>query len=396
MLNEAFRDAARSILRRWKRTLLTISGIAIGVTSVLLISSIGEYGTQAVTDELESLGLGGIMISTSDSSLYPSISNEEIETIQKSSQVQCAMPLMMLYSTMQANETVSNALLLGVDEDAGKIISLDVIYGKGILRSDIVSKAKICLIDQSFAVSAFGTENAVGKKVQLGIGGTYREYRVVGITKTGNGLLQSSLGNYIPSFVYVPYSSLQSEVGQTSFQQVAVRIGQNTDPDLAGESIVKLLERTTGIRGKYVAENLSQQKEGLYGLLNTVTLALTAIGAISLIVACLSIMTTMLVSVHERTREIGIKKSLGATKLNILLEFLCEAGMISVLGSLLGALSAGILVLTISAVFAISFPIRFDILGGTFFITMITGIIFGGYPAFRAASLKPVDALRSE
>ena len=164
MLNEAFRDAARSILRRWKRTLLTISGIAIGVKSVLLISSIGEYGTRAVTDELESLGLGGIMISTSDSSLYPSISNEEIETIQKSSQVQCAMPLMMLYSTMQANETVSNALLLGVDEDAGKIISLDVIYGKGILRSDIVSKAKICLIDQSFAVSAFGTENAVGKK----------------------------------------------------------------------------------------------------------------------------------------------------------------------------------------------------------------------------------------
>ena len=131
-------------------------------------------------------------------------------------------------------------------------------------------------------------------------------------------------------------------------------------------------------------------------MLNTVTLALTAIGAISLVVACLSIMTTMMVSVHERTREIGIKKSLGATKLNILLEFLCEAGMISVLGSLLGALSAGVLVLTMSAVFTISFPIRLDILGGTFFITVVTGIIFGVYPAFRAASLKPVDALRSE
>ena len=316
MLNEAFRDAARSLARKWKRSLLTMAGIAIGVTSVLLISTIGEYGTQAVSTELESLGLGGIMISTSDSSIYPSISDEEIKTIQQSSQVQYAMPVMLLYSTIQANSNVSNALLFGVDEGAGKIISLDVLYGKGILKSDVKSKAQICLIDQSFAVSTFGTENAVGKKVQLGINGTYHEYRVVGITKTGSGLLQSSLGNYIPSFVYLPYSTLQSAVGQTSFQQVAVRINDQADPDKAGESIVKLLERTTGIRGKYVAENLSQQKEGLYSLLNTVTLALTAIGAISLIVACLSIMTTMMVSVHERTREIGIKKSLGATKVN--------------------------------------------------------------------------------
>ncbi|MDD6175100.1 MAG: ABC transporter permease [Firmicutes bacterium] len=396
MFHEAFRDASRSIVRKWKRSLLTMAGIAIGVMSVLLISSIGEYGTQAVTNELESLGLGGIMISTSDSSRYPSISEEEIKTIRKSSQVQYAMPLMVLYSTMQANETVTNALLLGVDEGAGKIISLDVIYGKGILRSDVNSKARICLIDQSFAILAFGTENAVGQKVQLGINGIYHDYRVVGITKTGSGLLQSSLGSYIPSFVYLPHSSLQSAVGQTTFQQVAVRIGRDIDPDTAGESIVRLLEHTTGIHGKYVAENLSQQKEGLYGLLNTVTLALTAIGAISLVVACLSIMTTMMVSVRERTREIGIKKSLGATKLNILSEFLCEAGMISVLGSLLGAVAAGVLVLILSAIFALSVPIRLDILGGTLLVTVVTGMIFGVYPAFRAASLKPVDALRME
>ena len=185
-------------------------------------------------------------------------------------------------------------------------------------------------------------------------------------------------------------------VGQTSFQQVAVRIGEKTNPDEAGKSIVRLLERTTGIRGKYVAENLSKQKEGLYGLLNTVTLALTAIGAISLIVACLSIMTTMMVSVHERTREIGIKKSLGATRLNILSEFLCEAGMISVLGSLLGMLTAGVLTLTVSAAFSVAFPIRMDILFGTALVTVATGMIFGVYPAFRAASLKPVDALRTE
>ena len=146
MLNEAFRDAARSLARKWKRSLLTMAGIAIGVTSVLLISTIGEYGTQAVSTELESLGLGGIMISTSDSSIYPSISDEEIKTIQQSSQVQYAMPVMLLYSTIQANSNVSNALLFGVDEGAGKIISLDVLYGKGILKSDVKSKdrSKLC------------------------------------------------------------------------------------------------------------------------------------------------------------------------------------------------------------------------------------------------------------
>ena len=125
--------------------------------------------------------------------------------------------------------------------------------------------------------------------------------------KTGSGLLENMLGNYIPNFVYVPYTTLQRLVGRQSFDQVAVRIQEGADVDEIGQEIVDTLGRVNS-SGGYIASNPSKQKDGLYNLLNIVTVILSAVGAISLLVASLSIMTVMLVSVNERTREIGIKK----------------------------------------------------------------------------------------
>ena len=161
-------------------------------------------------------------------------------------------------------------------------------------------------------------------------------------------------------------------------------------------SIVKSLERETGNPGMYTAENLAKQKDGLNHLLDTITLALTAIGAISLFVASLSIMTMMLVSVNERTREIGIKKSIGASKNNILIEFLAEALLISMIGSLFGA-GIGVFVTYLASLsLGVTVSFQLDMIVYTILLSVGVGVIFGVNPALKAANMQPVDALRTE
>ncbi len=393
---DSIRAAVRNLKRKWRRSVLTFIGIAVGVASVVVISTIGEYGKTTVRTELESLGLGGIMVSANSQTGYTSMEEKELEVIKKNNHVEHAMPVMMLYSTLNIRKETKDTLILGVDETADQIISLEVVHGRGFHAADISSNAKVCLIDQNLAKSAYSRENIVGKEIYLSVNGSYDAYTVIGIIKTGSGLLQSALGSYIPTFVYVPYSTLQQSVGETTFQQIAVRVDNENDVDDISASIVKSLERETGNPGMYTAENLAKQKDGLTHLLDTITLALTAIGAISLFVASLSIMTMMLVSVNERTREIGIKKSIGASKNNILMEFLTEALLISMIGSLIGA-GIGILVTYLASLsLGVTVSFQLDMILYTILLSIGVGVIFGVNPALKAANMQPVDALRTE
>lgn len=392
---DSLRCAVRNLCRKKSRSFLTITGIAIGVASVVIISTIGEIGKTSVSDELESLGLGGVMVSTSLSDTE-GMGEEELKTIQNTPGVAYAMPLTMYYSTATVRNQTMDTVILGVDSGASQIISMEILYGRPLNQVDIDSNAKVCLVDQNLAQTGYYRDNIVGKKVYLCINGINEEFTVVGITKTGSGMLQSMMGSYIPSFVYIPYSTYQNAAGLSSYQQIAVRLQDSSDVDETGEKIVALLDQNKGYSGKYSAENLAKEKDGLNNLLNIVTLSLTAISGISLLVASLSVMTMMLVSVHERTREIGIKKSIGASRTKIMTEFLIEAAVLSLAGCAAGtALGMGITYLA-ALWLEISVPFRYDIILITGLFSLATGMVFGVYPAGKAAKLKPVDALHIE
>lgn len=385
--------AWRSLCRKRGRSILTALGIVIGVASVTIIGNISQCGSDALNTEMDSLGLSGLTISASSSAL---LQNETLDTIEGCEQVEQAMPVLMQTASLSARSEETDALLWGVDENANRIISIEAIYGRNLNHQDVLLQKNVCLIDESFSQKAFGRSNSIGKTVSILYGGAEEVYTIVGIVKTGSGLLQSFMGSYIPSFVYVPYTTMQSSLGRSTFDQIAVRIAEGEDADTVGQQLTSVLDRQTGLTDGYMANNLVKQKDSLTNMLNILTLVLSAVGAISLLVASLSIMTVMLVSVQERTREIGIKKAIGAQKSVILSEFLWEALLLSLIGSLIGVVVGTGASYLGAALFGISLEPRMDIALFAAGFSMVSGVVFGVYPAMKAASLQPIEALRTD
>lgn len=396
---DILKSAIKNLGRKKMRSALTMTGIAIGVASVILISSISECGTSAVNTEMDSLGLGGLTISVNSSvnSSHSVLSEDELEIVRDVQHVQQAMPLLMQNTKVNSHDNQSlDALVWGIDSKANQVISLQLLYGRMINNVDVKSYNNVCLVDQTFAQNIYHRDNIIGKKISIFCGNVEEEFEVVGVIKTGSGLLQNLIGDYIPNFLYIPYTTLQNITGRGSFDQIAVRVEDNYDVDEAGQSIVSTLSNRTGVDDGFSANNLVKQKDGLKSILNTVTVILSAVGAISLLVASLSIMTVMMVSVNERTREIGIKKSIGARRSTILFEFLLEAIFISLIGCFIG-LIIGIGISFLGAYYVnISLQLRKDIILLAVVFSLLSGVVFGVYPAAKASRLKPVDALRIE
>ena len=196
--------------------------------------------------------------------------------------------------------------------------------------------------------------------------------------------------------VYVPYSTLQHLTGRSRFDQIAVRLTDGTDSTTAQQHVVHTLERLSGRSGGYHAENLAMQKDRLGRIMTMVSLVLTVISGISLLVSGLGIMTIMLVSVTERTREIGVKKALGASRGRIMLEFLAEAIIITLLGSVIGIVLGGAAAGIGLAAFGVPVSVSLGSVLSLIGFCVLIGGVFGVYPAIKAARMPPVEALRAE
>lgn len=387
------KNSLRGLFRKKGRTFLTVLGITVGVASVILISNISQCGSSALSNEIEGLGMGGLTVSLKDTSAP--LTKKELKYIQSLSYVDYAMPIIFESTDVYARNTKSSVYLWGIDQSAKDVISLNLLYGRFINSGDISSLSKMCMVDQKFAQSNYGIDNIVGRKITVVSNSVSDEYTVVGVLKTGSGLLQNMMGTYIPNFIYIPYTTMQTTTHSNNYSQIAIRTKNTVDSDDAEKDIIKAIERNSGAYNAYSVTNLAKQKENINNILNIFTIILSAVGAVSLLVASFSIMNVMLVSVAERTREIGIKKAIGASKKIIVLEFLFEAVILSLLGCIIG-ISAGMLISWIGAsMLGLTLTPRIDIMIYTVIFSLVTGMIFGIYPAIKASKLKPVDALRS-
>ena len=384
--------SVRTLFRKKGRTMLTLLGIIIGAASVIIINNISSLGNSAFVNEVNSLGMGGLSVTLKKQSA--SLAGNELSEIEALPFVENAMPLMFESTDAYIRGKKNPVFLWGIDKGAKETIDLKILNGRFLNSGDISSASKTCMIDSTLAESCFGTDRVTGKTMVINSGSTGSEYKIIGVIKTGGGILQNMMGSYIPNFVYLPYTTMQENLGSSNYTQIAVRLKENADSESAATSIIKTLERSTGSRGAYTVTDLSKQKESISNLINIFTLVLTAVGVISLFVAGLGIMNVMLVAVSERTKEIGIKKALGAPKIYIVSEFLAEAALLTLTGSIVG-IAFGTFVSWLGAVIVgLTLKPDFGIMLTVTVFSIVVGVIFGIYPAMKASKLKPVDALR--
>lgn len=376
----------KNIVLKIKRSFLTVCGIAVGVFAVVVISAVGDIGENLVDEKLKSMGMESIIVSSQNGGLQ----ENDVEQLKSMDFVENAMPLMSVtLKQIMPDDNETDRMLWGVDENADEVIELKVVSGRKINAGDLVSHSKVCMIDRDVAEETYGTADITGMKITLGFGNMSEEFEAVGVVDNGVSMLQSSLGGSIPSFVYIPYTTLSDISKRDGFDVIAVKAQANINTEKSIEKKLSDNLRTVEV------SNLLTQKKQLTSLMKVVSCSMTAVAGISVIISGISSMTAMMSAVKERTREIGIKKAIGARKTDIISEFLGESLLISVSGGVFGGGLGILTVITGCILFDIDVYINPVSVLSVIIFSTVTGVIFGIVPALKASSLNPVVAIRS-
>lgn len=380
-----------NIFRAKVRSLLTIAGIAVGVFSVTLISTVGAVGTEQVSSTLITMGVDTLLVQAAGNSVSVTLTDDDVDEVRKIDGVTDVMPLMASITEAKMINRRVDCYVWGVDKSADKLISLHAKHGRLITNSDSAALSKVCVIDEQFAEEVYGRSNVVGKKLRMFLGGKYHEFSIIGIAQSGLSSLQGMLSNIMPSFMYIPITTMQHLCGRTTYDKIAVKVSGD---DFSPKTVTDALDLKNGHVDGYMCNNLLSQKSQLDDILSIVTTALSMTAGISLVVSGISVMTAMMMSVSERTREIGVKKAIGARKRDILGEFLAESVLLTLLGSAAGIVAGLAVSFAGCVILGVPFSVNIGSLVISAVVTALLGAVFGAYPAAKAAKLNPAEALR--
>ena len=385
------------------RTALTMLGIIIGISSVILISSIGQGAVAFITNELSSFGTNffqvtpgkgflAAMASTSDP-----LTKEDSDAIANDSgieNIESVAPFNFTSRKISANDEEDTVMIYGMTSEAQVILKPDLVYGEFFseIHDDGVSLVAVIGID--IAEEFFGVNtNPVGESLRIDTG----RYRIIGVTKSSGGLS----GNQFNNVVNIPLETMAIKItGDHSVLELDISVHDEEQLNQTIEDVEIFLRDRRGLEGDdendFTITSFKDSLETVQTITNLLTVLIAGISGISLVVGGVGVMNIMLVTVTERTKEIGLLKAIGAKQNDILVQFLVESVTLSVAGGIIG------IIIGISGAFAVS-----QVAGIPFVVSIVTvllavgvsslvGIIFGLYPARQAARLNPIDALRYE
>ena len=395
---DLFRFAWQALIQNRRRSGLSLIGVVVGVVAVVSLTAIGEGALHYVTDQFVSLGTSIVIVSPGRNETTGGIPlgiggvpndltlQDTIAIERRIQSIRTAVPISLSTDSIEHAERSRLVSIIGVSSEFMRLQRLDLAMGRFLPESDRDRGSAVVVLGRTVAREIFGVENPLGAAVRVG---GWR-MRVIGVLAERG----RKLGIQIDESIYVPTATAMRMANTRSVSQIMLELFPKVDPDLAIDEIKALLierhdeEDFTCISQDAVMASLSS-------ILRMLTLAVAGIAAVSLAVAGIGIMNVMLVSVSERTDEVGLLKAVGANRRQILALFLVEAALLSSVGGLLGlAVGTALVALGNQLYPSVVLVTPLWAIGSVLLITLGTGVVFGVLPARRAAALDPVLALR--
>lgn len=392
---ETFKMALIAMLSHRMRTLLTMLGIIIGITSVVSVVALGQGAQQKVIKDISAMGTNVIDINPGkdwgdeDAASIQTLVPSDLEALKAQVYVDSASPATGGSQLLRFKNLTANAWVNGVSEQYFRVKGYEIADGIAFSADDVKQQGQVAVIDQNTRKKFFASEDPIGQILFVG----ELPCRVIGVTKEKDGPMGSS--SYLQ--VWIPYSSAMNRLlGQQHFNSITVRVKDGISNQVAEQSITKLMTQRHGRKDFYTNSSDSIMKT-INKTTTTLKLMISAIAVVSLIVGGIGVMNIMLVSVTERTHEIGIRMAVGARQEDIMQQFLIESVLVCLLGGMIGILcSFG--VGKVFSMFVSSFSMQFSFMSiiSAFLCSSLIGVVFGFMPARNAARLDPIEALARE